>query len=96
VDYTAAGFDPHLFWGLTFRLYDLHMQGGSRRIERDIEMRNRQAYNTAELSGVAFVGKLPKYDKVFRPKLTPGIKQSAQVLEANLRACAIAWGAKVG
>jgi len=92
----AAGFDPSAFWGLTFRLYDLHMQGAIRRIERETEAMNRQAYNTAALSGGAFAGKMPTYDKAFRKKLQQGARQSAEVLEANLRALAIAWGAKAG
>lgn len=69
------------------------MRGAARRIEREIEISNRQAYNTAALTGAAFAGKMPKFDQAFRPKLAPGKPQSAAVLEANLRALAIAWGA---
>jgi Pyruvate/2-oxoacid:ferredoxin oxidoreductase gamma subunit len=93
MDYVSAGFDPSPFWSLTFRLFDLHMRGASRRIEREIETSNRHAYNTAALSGGAFAGKLPAYDKVFRQRMKVGAKQSAEVIEANLRALAIAWGA---
>ncbi len=71
------------------------MQGAIRRIERETEALNLQAYNTASLTGGAFVGKMPTYDKAFRKKLQQGTRQSAEVLEANLRALAIAWGAKV-
>lgn len=69
------------------------MQGAARRIEREAEISNRQAYNTAALAGAAFAGKLPRYDKVFRKPVQPGRPQSAAVLEANLRALAAAWGA---
>lgn len=71
----------------------MHMQGAARRIEREAEISNRQAYNTAALSGGAFAGKLPAYDKVFRKRIQHGARQSAQVLEAQLMALARAWGA---
>lgn len=89
----ASGFSPAEFWPLTPRTYDLHMRGAARRIEREIEISNRHAYNTAALTGAAFAGKLPKFERVFRPKLSPGRPQPAAILEANLRALAIAWGA---
>jgi len=69
------------------------MRGASRRIERNIEISNRQSYNTAALTGAAFAGKLPKFEQAFRLKPARGQPQSAAVLEANLRALAIAWGA---
>lgn len=93
MDYTAAGFDPLAFWALTPGLFDLHMRGAGQRIEREIEMSNRHAYNTAALVGGAMAGKLPDFDKVFGRKLRPSKPQSEAVLEANLRALAIAWGA---
>ncbi len=89
----AAGFDPEAFWSLTLRLFDLHMRGAVQRIERQIEVSNRQAYNTAALAGGAFAGKLPRYDRVFRNGIQHGAPQSAAVLEANIKALARAWGA---
>lgn len=93
MDYVAAGFDPAAFWGITPRLFDLHMRGAVKRLEREAETLNRHAYNSAALSAGAAAGKLPKYDKVFGKALKPGVAQSAEVLEANLRALARAWGA---
>lgn len=93
IDYVAAGFDPAAFWGLTPRLFDLHMQGAIKRFEREAEGSNRQTYNAAALTGAAMGGKLPKFEKVFRPRIKPGAAQPAEVLEANLRALARAWGA---
>lgn len=94
IDYVSAGLDAGAFWGLTYRLYDLHMRGAAKRIEREIELSNRQAYNTAALTGGAFAGNLPAYDKVFRKRISAGVRQSAEVLEANLRALARVWGAR--
>ena len=89
----AAGFDPAAFWCITPRLYDLHMRGALKRLEREAETINRHAYNSAALSAGAMKGKLPKYEQVFRAPIKPGAAQSADVLEANLRAMARAWGA---
>lgn len=93
----AAGLSPETFWGLTFRLYDLHMQGAAKRISREIEISNRQAWNTAALTGAAFGGKLPKFEKVFSSggRVRASAKQSAEVLEANLRALAVLFGAEL-
>ena len=93
MDYLAAGFQPDGFWRLTFRQYDLHMTGAARRIEREAEMFNRLAYNGAALTGAAFGGKFPDYDKAFSPREAGGAAQSAEALEANLMALARAWGA---
>lgn len=97
MDYTAAGLCPQGFWGLTFRLYDLHMQGAAKRISREIEVSNRLAWNTAALSGAAFSGQLPKFEKVFSSgsKVRAAAQQSAEVLEAHLKMLAIAFGAKL-
>jgi len=93
VDYVAAGFDPAAFWGLTLRLFDLHLQGAIKRFTREAEVTNLQTYNSAALTGAAMVGTLPKFDRVFPPQMKRGAAQSAEVLEANLRALAHAWGA---
>jgi Pyruvate/2-oxoacid:ferredoxin oxidoreductase gamma subunit len=69
------------------------MQGAIRRMEREAQGVNLQAYNTAALTGAAMAGKLPKFETVFRPRIKSGKAQPAQVLEANLRALARAWGA---
>lgn len=72
------------------------MDGARARIEREIEMANRQAWNIAALTGAAFGGKLPKYEKVFgRGPLRSGAPQSPAVVEAQLKALAAAWGAKL-
>lgn len=92
-DYVAAGFDPSAFWALTPRLYSVHMEGALARIERDVEMANRQAWNTAALTGAAFGGKMPPFEKVFGRKITHGRPQSPAVVEAQLHALAAAWGA---
>lgn len=88
----SAGLDPGQFWGLTFRTYDLHMTGAGRRIERQADMLNRHSWGTAAMTGAAMAGKLPKFERVFRPRIKQGAAQSAEVLEANLRALAKAWG----
>lgn len=93
IAYTSAGFDPHAFWWLTFRLYDLHMQGAAERIEREISIGNRNAWNNASMTGSAFAGKLPSYERIFRKKIPAGVTQSAAQLQANLKALARAWGA---
>lgn len=69
------------------------MRGAIRRIEREAEAANHQAYNTARLTGAAQFGKLPPFNKVFRPRVRAGAAQPAEVLAANLRALAAAWGA---
>lgn len=89
----AAGFNPSDFWTLTPRLYVLHMDGARDRIERDIDMKNRLAWNTAALVGAAMAGKMPSFDKAFGKRIQQQAAQSAEVLDANLRALAIAWGA---
>lgn len=90
----SAGLDPGQFWTLTFRTYDLHMTGAGRRIERQADMLNRHSWGTAAMTGAAMGGKLPKFEKVFRPRIKQGAAQSAEVLEANIKALAAAWGAK--
>ena len=92
----AAGFDPDAFWRLTLRLYDLHMQGAVKRIERETEISNRHAWNNAAMTGAAMSGKLKRFDEVFRRRPKAGAVQSAEVMEANLRALARAWGAVPG
>lgn len=69
------------------------MRGAARRIERDAEVLNRHAWGNAAMTGAAMAGKLKPFEQVFRPKLQAGARQSAEVLEANLRALAKAWGA---
>lgn len=76
------------------------MRGAAQRVEREIEMRNRQAYNAAALSGAAFAGKLPRFERAFRKQVAvvrarSARPQPAAVLEANLRALAKAWGADI-
>lgn len=71
------------------------MRGAVKRIEREAEFANRQAYNNAALSGAAFAGKLPDFDKAFGGKPKAQAPQSPEVLEANLMALAAAWGAKL-
>lgn len=95
MDYIAAGFDPLAFWGLTPRLFDLHMQGAQARIERELETMNGHAYSIAALSGAAFAGQLPKFDKAFGRKLPAGKPQSYDALEASLGVMAVAWGAQM-
>ena len=69
------------------------MTGAGRRIERQADMLNRHSWGTAAMTGAAMGGKLPKFEKVFRPRIKQGAAQSAEVLEANIRALAAAWGA---
>ncbi|CAM3090459.1 hypothetical protein PANO111632_02605 [Paracoccus nototheniae] len=72
------------------------MRGAAQRIKRDIEMRNRQAWNTARLTGAAMVGKLPDYEKCFgRGNVKHGKPQPPAVLAAMGRALAAVWGAKM-
>lgn len=66
------------------------MEGAARRIERQADSRNLQAYNMAKLMGA----KLPEFNQVFRKRPKPGMAQPGDVLEANLWALARAWGAK--
>lgn len=95
MDYIAAGFDSLAFWSLTPRMFDLHMQGAHARIARELETMNHHAYSIAALSGAAFAGQLPKFDKAFGRKVPVGKPQSDDALEANLRVLAVAWGAQM-
>ena len=74
-------------------MYDLHMRGAIRRMEREADAANHHAYNTAALVGGAMAGKLPDFDRVFRPKVKHGHSQTPEVLEASFWALAKAWGA---
>lgn len=91
LNYIAAGFSPADFWGLTIRLYDLHMRGAMQRLKRESESRNRQAYNTAALSGGAFAGELPDFDQVFGHDAEES-EQSEDQIVANAKA----WAAQFG
>lgn len=71
------------------------MRGAQKRIELQIEISNRQAYNTAALTGGAMAGKLPAFEKVFRPAPSAAKPQSADVQEAMLRTLALAWGGNI-
>lgn len=71
------------------------MTGAGRRIERQADMLNRHSWGTAAMTGAAMGGKLPKFEKVFRPRIQQGAAQSAEVLEANIKALAAAWGAAI-
>ncbi|MFD2173977.1 hypothetical protein [Rhodobacter lacus] len=37
-DYTAAGFEPGAFWGLTPRLLTIHLEGAAKRLQREREL----------------------------------------------------------
>lgn len=92
----AAGLDPTGFWQLTPRLFSAHMRGARERVQLDIDMQNRLAWQTACLSGLAFAGKLPKFDKVF--PATGGARsgpQSPEVQEQMLKRLAAGWGAAI-
>ena len=57
-------------------------------------MRNRTAWNTAALCGMAMSGKLPKYEDVFPPRGSRnGQAQTPEQQEVALRLLAAAWGA---
>lgn len=45
-----AGFDPAAFWGLTPRLYMIHMRGARKRIEMQAMADRALAFNTAALT----------------------------------------------
>lgn len=71
------------------------MRGAAQRIKLEIEMRNRQAWNTASLTGAAMGGKLPAYETCFGPaRPSARRRQSPEVLAAMGRALAAVWGAK--
>lgn len=71
------------------------MRGARQRLRLEIEMRNRQAWNTASLTGLAFAGKLPAFERCFGGGPQAGPPQSPPVLAAMGRALAAAWGAKM-
>jgi len=48
-DYIAAGFDPAAFWGLSPKLYTIHMRGAQARMEREAQDRRAMAWVTAML-----------------------------------------------
>ena len=57
-------------------------------------MRNRTAWNTAALCGMAMAGKLPRYEDVFPPRAARQQQvQTAEQQEVALRLLAAAWGA---
>jgi hypothetical protein len=47
--YVSAGFSPELFWGLTPRMYLVHMRGARVRLEREQSERAWLAWHTAYL-----------------------------------------------
>lgn len=90
----AAGFDPRAFWSLTPRLFDLHMRGAVKRIERDLDAQHRLAYHTAALSGMAMAGALPAFEEVFKHRrVQPPRAQNLAELEAAIMAIGINLGA---
>lgn len=71
------------------------MRGARRRVQLEIEMKNRQAWHMAGLTGAAMAGKLPPFERCFGKRPAPGRRQSPAVLAAMGRALAAAWGAKM-
>lgn len=72
------------------------MRGARRRLTLEIEMRNRQAWNTASFVAAALAGKLPPFDQCFGSSApAPGKPQSPPVLAAMGRALAMAWRAEM-
>lgn len=72
------------------------MRGAQQRLRLEIEMRNRQAWNTASLTGLAMAGKLPAFDRCFGTGgATPGPPQPPATLALMGRVLAAAWGAKL-
>ncbi|MBD9525206.1 hypothetical protein [Paracoccus sp. PAR01] len=61
--YIEAGHQAEAFWGLTLRLYQIHMQGAAVRIQRDHDHAKAMAWLTAGLSRAA---KMPKLDRLLQ------------------------------
>lgn len=70
----AAGFSPADFWGLTFRLYQIHMQGARARIQREADQGKALAWLVAKLSRV---------DKI--PPLERLLRQEGEVVDLEFR-----------
>lgn len=68
------------------------MRGARARIDIQIEMSNRQAWNTAALTGGAMAGKLPAYEKIFGG-LRAGATQTPEVQQTMCDTLAKNWGA---
>lgn len=89
--YASAGFDPAHFWGLTPRLYVLHMNGARDRLE--MEQRNR-AWLAWHVEALHRQKKLPDLQKFAGGRAARPEPQSAEVLTAMGMALARCWGAK--
>lgn len=61
--YVEAGFDPSDFWGLTLRLYQIHMRGAAARIRREQDQAKAMAWMTAALGRAT---KMPRLDALMR------------------------------
>lgn len=59
----TAGFSPQDFWGLTIRLYQIHMQGARARMQREADEGKALAWLTAKLSRA---DKIPGLDRILR------------------------------
>lgn len=77
-NYVAAGFDPTGFWGLTLRLYQIHMRGAAARIGREQEQAKSMAWLAAALSRSK---KFPKLDEI--------VQREAEVIDVDFRLRAV-------
>ena len=90
-DYTAAGFDPAAFWGLSPRLYLAQMRGAHERLKREQEGRAWLAWHGAALERSK---KLPDLRRFVTGRSAKPQRQTPEVLQAMCDALATAWGAK--
>ncbi|MDS9468604.1 hypothetical protein RGQ15_13625 [Paracoccus sp. MBLB3053] len=71
------------------------MQASRDRLRREVEMRNRSAWNTAALTGAAFAGKLRRFEEYFADRGARVSEPQTQAqMEAALQLLAAAWGAE--
>lgn len=93
--YVEAGLDPGAFWGLSLRLYQIHMRGASARIERQQDEAKAMAWLNA---GLARATKLPPLAKVLeRPGKEGDVEFRLRAVTARLPAITMAeWAARHG
>ncbi|KFI30417.1 MULTISPECIES: hypothetical protein [Haematobacter] len=79
--YVAAGFDPRSFWGLTMRLYQVHMLGARRRLQSEADARLTQAWLTVALGNQR---RLPKLKSLLKRHESQDPELALRSLSARL------------
>lgn len=60
VTWISLGFDEEAFWGITPKIFSIHVEAAESRLTREYNDRAFQAWQTAVWAVAAYVGKAPK------------------------------------